>query len=105
MLFPRTRATISSIDRVEWPMVWMGMSSPVIPSRRNPGGVKRGEESPAETADERAAATGRGFLAVLGPSGASAARNDSRFYRIMHPSHRFSLPFHGLLQRARPAAQ
>jgi len=43
----------------------------VIPSRRNPGGVKRGEESPAETeaetVDDRIAATGRGFFAVLSP--------------------------------------
>jgi len=41
----------------------------------SPGGTERGEESPAETADERTAATGWGFLAVLSPSGASAARN------------------------------
>src|SRR3954469_18291015 len=59
---------------------------PVIPSRRRPGGAERGEESPAETADERIAATGRGFLAVLSPSGASAARNDKSL-----------LPLHQLL--------
>src|SRR4051794_28943815 len=72
-------------------VVWPGgtvkerKGAPVIPSRRNPGGVKRGEESPAATAVGWTTANGRGFLAALCPSGAPPARND-RFHQRDQPT-------------------
>ncbi len=55
-------------------MNFMSNTERVIPSRRNPGGVKRGEESRAV---ERVAHNRTGSFAVSDPSGVFAAQDDT----------------------------